>query len=65
MNIESARKELSDRCDGPIDAFTLMARACDLVANKESSAIVAADALYEELNSRGFLRDGFVEVPGS
>ncbi len=62
--IKSARTWLSDRSDGPITCFVLICRATDLVALGWDPE-VTANALHEELRTRGFIADGDVERPGS
>ena len=63
--IEAARDEIARRCDGPVDDFVLMSRAADLAARPGSNPSAIAKALHEELADRGFLTNGYVEVPGS
>ena len=65
MDIRKARQEISHGCDGPLTAPVLIHRAFDLVIHCQATAEVAADALTEELEERGMLIQGIVEVPGT
>ena len=51
-NIAKARHMISHNGDGPLTAFVLMSRACELRA---MPADVVANALIEELIERGYL----------
>lgn len=65
MNMEMVRQEISHGCDGPLTFFVLMMRAMALVEQGKAQAEPAAEALAAELEERGMLRDGLVEVTGS
>lgn len=67
--IEKKRAEIAHRCDGPITPFVLIARAIGAAGTCKTndSADVTANALYEELVERGWLKDGddCIEITGS
>lgn len=55
--IEKIRLEIAHGCDGPITPFVLIERAMRLADKRELGYAVIANALYEELVSRGWLVD--------
>lgn len=64
MTVYQMRQEISHICDGPITSFVLISRAMEMVRMGADSE-TAANALAEELEARGMLTEGTVEVPGS
>lgn len=53
--IAKAKRLLDHRCDGPITAFVLISRACELSDQRQFPPSVAANALNELLQEYGFL----------
>ena len=49
QKIAAAREDLEDRTDGPVTAFVLMARACDLSADGRHDPEALANALHDSL----------------
>lgn len=65
QQIAAARLDLAHRCAGPINAFELITRATEYAAKGLYSPEALANALYDELEERGYLADGEDEIPGS
>ena len=53
--IGKAKRVLAHRCDGPITAFVLIHRACELSATNQFVPSVVANALDELLVECGYL----------
>jgi hypothetical protein len=61
--IAAIREEIAHTTDGPVTDFVLVSRACELAA-RGANPEACANALHEELASRGFLCDGWVQSSG-
>ncbi len=61
--IEALREEIAHTTDGPVTDFVLVSRACELAA-RGANPEACANALHEELASRGFLCGGWVQPSG-
>lgn len=55
MTSETLNSAISDTTDGPVTAYVMLIRACNLAASGMWDPQVVADALCEELTTYGYL----------
>lgn len=61
MTSETLNSAISDTTDGPVTAYVMLIRACNLAASRMWDPQVVADALCEELAAYGYLSKAAIQ----